>query len=151
MGLGDCFENFNIPPCVWFENDRRNACAAMVAGFLFFVGWWIVIDATWVYSGSIIFGYQLCGVIGTISLIMVNSVTNAQFRGDAYEGGCLGSRGAKLWLFLGFVMGFAAVFASCWILSLSMFHLTSQITQQLMEHLLPLHHPIQCIILRGLE
>ncbi|KAJ8931687.1 hypothetical protein NQ314_015371 [Rhamnusium bicolor] len=37
-------------------------------------------------------------------------------RGDAYEGGCLGPRGARIWLFLGFVMGFASVIASCWIL-----------------------------------
>lgn len=46
----------------------------------------------------------------------VNSVTNAQIRGDAYNGGCLGARGARGWLFVGFVMGFAAVIAACWIL-----------------------------------
>lgn len=37
-------------------------------------------------------------------------------RGDIYEGGCLGSRGTRIWLFLGFVMGFASVIASIWIL-----------------------------------
>lgn len=37
-------------------------------------------------------------------------------RGDAYDGGFLGVRGARGWLFIGFVMGFAAVIASCWIL-----------------------------------
>lgn len=76
----------------------------------------------------------MCGVVGTLSLIMVNSVSNAQvngitfcfsirnmsfslqIRGDTYEGGCLGARGARVWLFLGFVMGFASVIASCWIL-----------------------------------
>lgn len=36
--------------------------------------------------------------------------------GDSYEGGCLGTRGARIWVFLGFVMGFAAVIASCSIL-----------------------------------
>lgn len=46
----------------------------------------------------------------------VNSVTNAQIRGEAYNGGCLGARGARSWLFVGFVMGFAAVIAACWIL-----------------------------------
>lgn len=46
----------------------------------------------------------------------VNSVTNAQIRGDAYNGGCLGPRGARGWLFIGLVMGFAAVIAACWIL-----------------------------------
>ena len=46
----------------------------------------------------------------------INSVSNAQIRGDAYSGGCFGSRGARFWLFGGFVMGFGAVIASCWIL-----------------------------------
>lgn len=39
-----------------------------------------------------------------------------QMRGDSYEGGCMGTRGARVWIFLGFVMGFAAVIASCSIL-----------------------------------
>lgn len=37
-------------------------------------------------------------------------------RGDVYEGGCMGSRGTRIWLFLGFVMGFASVIASVWLL-----------------------------------
>lgn len=28
----------------------------------------------------------------------------------------MGPRGARAWLFMGFVLGFAAVIASCWIL-----------------------------------
>lgn len=39
-----------------------------------------------------------------------------QIRGDAYEGGCLGPRGARVFLFFGFVLGFASVIAACWIL-----------------------------------
>lgn len=80
------------------------------------MGWWIIIDAASVYPGTVVAGYHMCGVVGTISLIMINSVSNAQMRGDAYEGGCLQSRGAKVWLFVGFVMGFASVIASCGIL-----------------------------------
>lgn len=35
MGISDCFENINMPPCVWFEGgDKRNAYASMLAGFL---------------------------------------------------------------------------------------------------------------------
>lgn len=45
----------------------------------------------------------------------VNSVTNSQIRGDSYNGGCLGVMGSRIWLFVGFVVGFAAVIASCWI------------------------------------
>lgn len=33
--MANCFENINIPPCVWFEGgDKRNAIASIVAGFL---------------------------------------------------------------------------------------------------------------------
>lgn len=33
--MANFFENFNIPPCVWFEGgDKRNALAAILAGFL---------------------------------------------------------------------------------------------------------------------
>ncbi|KAF5283300.1 hypothetical protein FQR65_LT13979 [Abscondita terminalis] len=115
--MSNLCENFNIPPCVWFEGDnKRNAIASMASGFLFFLGWWVIIDAASVYPGTVEAGYHMCGVIGTISLIMVNSVSNAQIRGEAYEGGCLGPRGSRIWLFLGFVLGFASVIASCWIL-----------------------------------
>lgn len=43
-------------------------------------------------------------------------MTNAQIGGEAYNGGYLGPRGVTSWLFVGFVMGFAAVIAACWIL-----------------------------------
>lgn len=44
-------------------------------------------------------------------------VSNGAIRGDSYsEDGCLGSRGARGWFFLGLVLGFTALIASCWIL-----------------------------------
>lgn len=46
----------------------------------------------------------------------INIVSNAQVRGDAYTNGCMGPRGARVWLFIGFVLGFVSVFAACWIL-----------------------------------
>ncbi|KAJ8968319.1 hypothetical protein NQ317_007390 [Molorchus minor] len=125
MGMCDCFENISMPPCVWFEGgDKRNAYASMLSGFLFFAGWWIIIDAASVHK-DVLAGHHMCGVVGTLSLIMVNSISNAQMRGDAYEGGCMGPRGARIWLFLGFVLGFAAVIASCWILFAVFMHQAS--------------------------
>ncbi|XP_029175323.1 transmembrane protein 50A [Nylanderia fulva] len=115
--MTSCFESMQIPSCVWFEGgEKRNALVSMLAGTLFFVGWWFIIDAHAKYPNEMSNAYHVCGVFGTISLFMVNSVTNAQIRGEAYNGGCLGARGARSWLFIGFVMGFAAVIAACWIL-----------------------------------
>lgn len=113
----NCLDNVTIPTCVWFESDeKRNAIASMIAGLLFFAGWWFIIDAASVYPGELPNAAHVCGVFATVSLVMVNSVSNAQVRGETYTGACLGSRGARLWLFLGFVLGFASLIASCWIL-----------------------------------
>ncbi|KAJ1525429.1 hypothetical protein ONE63_010242 [Megalurothrips usitatus] len=115
--FGSCVDNINIPPCFWFVGgEKRNAIASMVAGTLFFMGWWFIIDAQSVYPENMSHAYHVCGVFGTLSLFMINAVSNAQMRGDAYNGGFCGPRGARLWLFLGFVMGFGSVIASCWIL-----------------------------------
>lgn len=117
--MASCFENIQMPACEWFEGgDKRNAVASIVAGVMFFVGWWIIIDVASNYPSMKEFNhaYHVCGVIGTISLFMINAVSNAQVRGDAYSNGCFGPRGARAWLFIGFVLGFAAVIAACWIL-----------------------------------
>ncbi|CAH0386118.1 unnamed protein product [Bemisia tabaci] len=113
-----CLDNVPLHACVWFEDggSRKTSLAAITAGFLFFTGWWFMIDATFVNSDQMSGGYHVCGIVGTISLIMVNIVSNAQIEGDSYSGGCFGSRGARAWLFMGFVLGFASVIASCWIL-----------------------------------
>lgn len=38
-----------------------------------------------------------------------------QINGDAaFSGGCLESRGARIWIFVGFVLGFAAIIAAVW-------------------------------------
>ncbi|KAI5633179.1 transmembrane protein 50A [Phthorimaea operculella] len=105
-----------MPSCVWFESgDKRNIVSSIVAGLLFFTGWWFIIDSS-VVNGDLMPPAHLCGVFATLSLIMVNSVSNAQVRGETYTGGCMGPRGARLWLFLGFVVGFASLIAACWVL-----------------------------------
>ena len=46
----------------------------------------------------------------------INAVSNGHIRGDMYSTGCLGQRGARVWLFIGFLLGFAAIIAAMWIL-----------------------------------
>ncbi|XP_076662075.1 transmembrane protein 50A [Halictus rubicundus] len=112
--MTSCLENFRPSSCVWFELDiKRNVLVSMLAGSLFFIGWWFIIDAHAKYPSEMKNTYHLLGVFGTLSFVMVNSVTNAQIRGDGYNGD---NRVARGFLFLGFVMGFATVISASWIL-----------------------------------
>ena len=38
-----------------------------------------------------------------------------QVTGDTYTEGCIGQRGARAWLFVGFVLAFAGLIGSVWI------------------------------------
>lgn len=46
----------------------------------------------------------------------INSVSNGQIRGESYTDGCLGQTAARVWLFIGFLMGFGSLIAAAWIL-----------------------------------
>jgi Uncharacterised protein family (UPF0220) len=49
--------------------------------------------------------------------LQVNTVSNEMLNGGGgYEGGIRSSHGVKIWLFTGFVLGFASVIASVWLL-----------------------------------
>ena len=60
--------------------------------------------------------YHLCGVFSTVAFFMINAVSNAQVRGEAYEPGCLGQTGARFWILLGFLMGFGGLIGGCYVL-----------------------------------
>lgn len=83
----------------------------------FFTGWWFLIDAMALYPHSMDAIHVILGILGTISLFMVNSVTQAQLNGDVgYSGGCMEARGARIWIFVGYVLGFAAIIAAIWVM-----------------------------------
>ncbi len=52
----------------------------------------------------------------TLTNLRVNAVSNGQLRGEAFTTGCLGVRGARIWFFFGFLLGFGALIGACWIL-----------------------------------
>jgi len=56
--------------------------------------------------------FHLCGVFSFLSMLMVNTVSNGQLRGEAYTDGLLGGVAAKIWFFFGFMMGFGAFMGS---------------------------------------
>jgi len=98
----------------WFTSEpARNRNASIIAGVLFFLGWWILIDAM-SSIGQITTGQVFIGVFGTLSFFMVNTVKNSHISEDNTD-----SRGAviaKVWLLIGFVMGFASTIAALWIM-----------------------------------
>ncbi|XP_061870451.1 transmembrane protein 50A isoform X1 [Colius striatus] len=115
--MSGLLENLRCSECVdWGE--KRNTIASVAAGVLFFTGWWIIIDAAVKYPKMEDFNhsYHACGVIATIAFLMINAVSNGQVRGDSYSEGCLGQTGARIWLFIGFMMAFGSLIASMWIL-----------------------------------
>ncbi|XP_075550052.1 transmembrane protein 50A isoform X3 [Dermacentor variabilis] len=117
--MAGCFDNIQFNRPEWMElGEKRNAIASIVAGSLFFIGWWIIIDVAAHYPSNADFShaFHVCGVMSTLSLFMINAVSNGQIRGDSYTTGCIGQRGARVWLFLGFALGFGSLIASCWIL-----------------------------------
>ncbi|XP_077561791.1 transmembrane protein 50A [Haemaphysalis longicornis] len=117
--MAGCFDNIQFNRPEWMElGEKRNAIASIVAGSLFFVGWWVIIDVAAHYPANDQFNhaFHVCGVMSTLSLFMINAVSNGQIRGDSYTTGCIGQRGARVWLFLGFALGFGSLIASCWIL-----------------------------------
>ena len=54
--------------------------------------------------------YHLCGVFSVISLLMVNSISNGHLQSDGlYTDGVLNGVAAKIWFFVGFLIGFGFV------------------------------------------
>lgn len=49
--------------------------------------------------------------------LILTVVSILQINGDvAFSGGCLEARGARIWIFVGFVLGFAAIIAAVWVM-----------------------------------
>lgn len=117
--MSGCLDNCQLPECEWLNlTERRNSIASVVSGAMFFIGWWIIIDALAKYPDHAEFhpACVVCGIVGTFALFLINSVSNGQVRGEAYTTGCLGQTGARVWLFFGFLLGFGALIAASWIL-----------------------------------
>uniref|UniRef100_A0AAZ3PA09 Transmembrane protein 50B n=1 Tax=Oncorhynchus tshawytscha TaxID=74940 RepID=A0AAZ3PA09_ONCTS len=88
-------DNFRMPECECIDwGERRNTLASIVAGVLFFTGWWIMIDAAVSYTTQEMNpAFHTCGVFATVAFFMINAVSNGQVRGDTYGEGCFGRTG----------------------------------------------------------
>ncbi|XP_072178461.1 transmembrane protein 50A-like [Diadema setosum] len=118
--MSGCLDNIQCPhyECCDTLPEKRNFIASIAAGILFFSGWWVIIDAAVIFpsQSEMNHAYHTCGVVSTVAFFMINAVSSGQVRGDSYNEGCLGQTGARIWLFIGFVLSFAGLIASMWIL-----------------------------------
>ncbi|KAF7636531.1 hypothetical protein Mgra_00004119 [Meloidogyne graminicola] len=101
-------------------DTRRNTYSAIFAGFLFFFAWWLVIDTAVVYtpSGNWNNWYFTLAVACSLSMFMVNSVSNRALEGLYSEEGVLGVKGTRIWLMFGFIGSFACIIAGIWIITI---------------------------------
>lgn len=115
--MSGCLDNVECQ-CVGDIGNKRNLISSIVAGTIFSIGWWIVFDAAAIHPDQKDFNhaYHTCGVLATVALFMINAVSNGQIRGDSYTDGCLGNVGARVWLFVGFLLAFGSLIASAWVL-----------------------------------
>jgi len=112
--MSSCIESF--PQFDW--DNKRNTYSSLLAGVLFFSAWWLIIDTAVVYSTDEKWTniYFLLTAASTVSMFMVNSVSNSAVTGSAMDEGVLGVKGARLWLMLGFIGSFACIVAGIWIM-----------------------------------
>ncbi|CAF2808394.1 unnamed protein product [Rotaria sp. Silwood2] len=84
---GNCCQDLDLR-----ERFNRNTIASILAGVIFAIGWWIIIDSTCQYTSQADFNkvFYIIGSVGTFALILVNSVSNSQVRGDGYGDSCVG-------------------------------------------------------------
>ncbi|XP_028393110.1 transmembrane protein 50A-like isoform X2 [Dendronephthya gigantea] len=112
--MSGCLDNAHCPTCEIDLGEKRNTIASVASGTLFFIGWWIMIDnhANETFEPA----YHTVGVVSSLAVIFINSVSNSQVRGDNYDAGFLGTKGARVWLIVGFLFGFGGLIAATWIL-----------------------------------
>ncbi|CAF2338333.1 unnamed protein product [Rotaria sp. Silwood2] len=98
--------------------ENRNTIASIIAGSLFSAGWWLIIDVAVRYPSNDQFHKALLtiGIVASLALIFVNSISNSRFRGDYYRDGCVGLVLARVILFLSFLFVFGSVIAGAWIM-----------------------------------
>ncbi|CAF1199387.1 unnamed protein product [Adineta ricciae] len=116
LPLSYYYEKLNLDR---FEvKENRNTIASIAAGSLFATGWWLIIDVCVRYPTNDEFHKALLtiGIVASLALIFVNSISNSRFRGDFYRDGCGGVVLARAVLFLSFLLVFGSVIAGAWIM-----------------------------------
>lgn len=98
---------------------KLNCIVAIIAGTLFFLGWWLMIDVNAVYP-SVIYErkvYYVPGIFSTVALVVVNIVPNHAVNENYHLEKILCSPFvAKLCIFVGLIVAFGAIIGASYIL-----------------------------------
>jgi hypothetical protein len=96
------------------DNKTRNYFLSAVSGALFAVAWWLAFDIMAVYSpGEFDPQLHVVGLLGTLSLVLVNLVSNEDVSGQGGAGHSrLKMNGLRLFLMFSLVLGFGALAAT---------------------------------------
>eukprot|EP01135_Chromosphaera_perkinsii_P007938 Nk52_evm10s1073 gene=Nk52_evmTU10s1073 len=94
-------------------SEYRTMIASYSAGICFTVGWWLFIDA--IVVGNVSWLFIIPCIVSTVGLFMINAISTAQMDADYSEGPITGWV-ARVWLMIGFIMGFAGLISSGWIM-----------------------------------
>ncbi|CAD5206864.1 unnamed protein product [Bursaphelenchus okinawaensis] len=115
--MAACF-NLNLDSLHEIDwETKRNHIASVASGFLFFLGIWIYIDTAVVYDKKDWNNaYIMVTIASALGMFMVNAVSNRTVQGISYDEGILGTRGARLWLMIAFVLSFASLVAGLWLM-----------------------------------
>ncbi|CEF66877.1 Tmem50a protein [Strongyloides ratti] len=111
--MAGCLDNFHFDLNLDF-GEKRNTVASITSGLLFFTGWWIYIDTAAFYSkeGAWSHSYIIISIVASVAMFMINAISNRYVSGEAYEEGILGTKGARFWIFVAFVLSFSSIIAS---------------------------------------
>eukprot|EP01122_Echinamoeba_exundans_P000084 TRINITY_DN10068_c0_g1_i1.p1 TRINITY_DN10068_c0_g1~~TRINITY_DN10068_c0_g1_i1.p1 ORF type:complete len:157 (-),score=22.04 TRINITY_DN10068_c0_g1_i1:85-555(-) len=98
----------------------RETILSYLSGCFFAAAWWIWIDAVAVASTTFDpimpnFGHWVPGIISSVGLLMVNSVSWTDLEGFGFGGGDEVQSRARIWLFISFAFCFGGIIASIWI------------------------------------
>eukprot|EP00126_Sphaerothecum_destruens_P007305 Sdes_comp19795_c0_seq1m11885 len=113
--MSGCFDDGCA--CCWALlpdfSDVRYSIVSYTSGILFSLGWWLFVDA--VAVGHISWVFIIPGIVSTLSLFVINAISTSQMD-DSFSNGPISGWVARVWLMVGFILGFAGLISAGWIM-----------------------------------
>lgn len=115
MCIGQYAEYVISPALIRWWDEKAKGYGPIIAGMLFGAGWWFWVDAVACTSHKIPFDQYLPGIIATLALIMINCIRQDDLMEiDPFDDATFCR--SRLWLFLSYIVSFAAIVAAIWVM-----------------------------------